>query len=75
MIYIDILQDGLFITLNCHKGSKNGDFFQLVIDPRTKKVIKKPKNPDIDASTAYAHIYALLREGKPLPSQTVASWG
>lgn len=75
MIYIDILQDGLFITLNCHKGSENGEFFQLIIDSRTKRVIKKPQYPDIDASTAYSHVYALMCEGKPLPSQTVASWG
>ena len=39
------------------------------------KVIKRPPNPDIDASAAYSHIYSMLREGKKLPSQTVASWG
>lgn len=27
MVYIDIIQDGLFITLNCHKGSEKGEFF------------------------------------------------
>ena len=75
MIYIDVLQDGLLITLNCHKGSKDGEFFQLIIDSRTKRVIKRPPNPDIDASTAYSHIYSMLREGKQLPTQTVASWG
>ena len=75
MVYIDVLQDGGYITLNCHKGSKDGEFFQLVIDSETKQVIKKPSNPDIDASTAYSHIYALMRDGVPLPVQTVASWG
>lgn len=75
MVYIDIIQDGLFITLNCHKGSKNGDFFQLVIDKRTKKVVKKPSEPDIDASIAYSHVYAMLKNEKPLPTHTVASWG
>ncbi len=75
MIYIDIIQEGSFVTLNCYKGSKNGEFFQLVIDSRTKQVIKRPQNPDIDASTAYSHVYSLMREGKPLPAQTVASWG
>lgn len=75
MVYIDIFQDDLFITLNCYKGSKNGEFFQLVIDARTKKVIRKPTEPDIDASTAYSHIYAMLRDGEKLPSHTVASWG
>ena len=45
MIYISIIQDGLFITLNCHKGTKDGEFFQLIIDPRTKKVLKKPSEP------------------------------
>ena len=27
MIYIDIIQEGSFVTLNCHKGSKDGEFF------------------------------------------------
>ncbi len=75
MVYIDIIQDGLFITLNCHKGSENGEFFQLVIDKRTKEVIKKPSKPDIDASIAYSHIYAMLKNEEPLPTHTVASWG
>ena len=75
MIYISIIQDGLFITLNCHKGTKDGEFFQLIIDPRTKKVLKKPSEPDIDVSTAYSHVYGLLKSGEPLPSETVAAWG
>ena len=75
MIYIDIISDGQFITLNCHKGSMDGEFFQLVIDAQTKEVVKRPDKPDIDVSTAYAHIYAMLREGIELPSHTVASWG
>lgn len=41
MVYIDIVQDGLLITLNCHKGSEKGEFFQLVIDANTKKGVKK----------------------------------
>lgn len=75
MVYIDIIQDDLFITLNCHKGTENGEFFQLVIDARTKNVIKKPSEPDIDASIAYSHVYAMMRNGVQLPSHTVASWG
>lgn len=75
MVYIDIIQDGSFIILNCHKGSEDGDFFQLVIDAQTKKVIKRPAEPDIDASAAYSHIYSMLRKGLELPSQTVAAWG
>ena len=75
MVFIDIIQDELFVTLTCHKGSEQGEFFQLVIDKRTKKVIKKPSEPDIDASTAYSHIYAMMRDGVQLPSHTVASWG
>ena len=75
MVYIDILQNDLFIILNCHKGSENGEFFQIIIDSQTKQVIKKPSNPDIDVSTAYSHVYALLRDGKQLPIKTVAAWG
>ena len=73
MVFIDIVQDELFITLNCHKGSEQGEFFQLIIDARTKKVMKKPKEPDIDASIAYSHIYTMMKNGKPLPAHTVAS--
>jgi hypothetical protein len=75
MVYIDIIQDGLFVTLNCHKGSKDGEFFQLVIDTKTKEVVKRPNEPDIDASTAYSHVYAMLTNGVKLPSHTVACWG
>ncbi len=75
MVYIDVVQDGLFITLNCHKKTEDGEFFQLVIDAKSMKVLKKPENPDIDASTAYSHIYTLVRNGKQLPSHTVACWG
>lgn len=38
-------------------------------------MIKRPENPDIDASIAYSHIYALLKAKKPLPKETVAAWG
>ena len=75
MIYISIDNDEQFITLNCHKGSKDGEFFQLVIDANTKKVVKRPLNPDIDATTAYSHVYMLIKTGKPLPKETVAAWG
>lgn len=75
MILIDIVQDEFFITLNCHKGSKQGEFFQLVIDAKTKDVIKRPENPDIDATTAYSHVYAMLQNGTKLPEHTVAAWG
>lgn len=37
MVYITIVDNGSTITLNCHKGTKDGEFFQLVIDPITKK--------------------------------------
>ena len=75
MVFIDIVQDELFIILNCHKGSKEGEFFQLVIDARTLKVIEKPAEPDIDVSTASSHVYAMMRNGINLPAHTVASWG
>lgn len=75
MVYIDIIQDGFLIILNCHKGTEDGEYFQLIIDSRSKKVIKKPENPDIDASIAYSHVYTLLKSGTPLPKKTVAAWG
>ena len=75
MVYIEIFQNGSLITLNCHKGCEDGEFFQLVIDAITKEVVKRPAEPDIDASIAYSHIYGLLKSGEPLPERTVAAWG
>lgn len=75
MVYITVIDNGTSITLNCNKGSKTGDFFQLVIDKNTREVIKKPEYADIDASAAYSHIYSLMKAGKPLPKETVAAWG
>ena len=75
MVYINIIQDGDYIILNCNKGSANGESFKLVIDSVTKKVIERPLDADIDASIAYAHIYAMMRNGEKLPSQTIAAWG
>ena len=75
MVYIDVIQDGPVITLNCHKRTEDGEFFQLVIDALSRKVLQKPENPDIDVSAAYSHIYMMLRSGEPLPDKTVAAWG
>lgn len=75
MVYIDIVQNGSFIILNCHRGSEDGEYFQLVIDAQTREVIKRPVESDIDASAAYSHIYAMLCSGEELPLHTVAAWG
>lgn len=75
MVYINIIEKDSLIILNCHKGKKDGEFFRLVINPQTKEVIERPDMPDIDASTAYSHIYGLLQSGQPLPKETVAAWG
>lgn len=75
MVYINIVQDGVYVTLNCNKGSQNGEYFKLIIDSRTKEVIERPISADMDASIAYAHIYAMMRDGIELPKHTVAAWG
>ena len=48
---------------------------QIQVDAKTKEVVQRPSNPDIDASTAYSHVYALMKSGNPLPKETVAAWG
>ena len=53
----------------------SGEFLQLVIDRATKQLIKRPKDPDMDASIAYSHVYDLLKANQPLPSETIAAWG
>ena len=75
MVFIDIKQDGYLITLNCHKEGEDGEFFQLVIDARTREVIKKPEYPDIDASAAYSCVWSMLENGEELPAHAVAEWG
>lgn len=75
MVFITIIEDGNLITLNCHRGSKDGEFFQLVVDATTRDLVKKPAEPDMDASIAYSCIYQLLKSGSPLPKETVAAWG
>ena len=75
MVYIDIIRDGALIILNCHRGCEDGEFFQLVIDAETKQLVKRPAEPDMDASIAYGHVYGLLKSGEPLPEKTVAAWG
>lgn len=75
MVYINIIQNESSIVLNCHKGTKDGEYFQLVIDPSTSKVIERPAKSDIDASAAYSHVYSMLKNGTPLPKETVAAWG
>lgn len=75
MVYITVIDEGNLVTLNCHKNSRDGEFFQLVIDANTREVVKKPAEPDIDVSAAYSHIYTLLKSGDPLPKETVAAWG
>ena len=49
MVYIDIINEGSSITLNCHKGSEDGEFFQMVIDTSSGRLIQRPEEPDIDA--------------------------
>lgn len=75
MVFIYIKENDKLIILDCHKGSKEGDYFQLVIDVNTKRVVKRPYICDIDVSVAYSHIYSLLKNGKALPKETVAAWG
>jgi hypothetical protein len=75
MVFIDIKQDGYLITLSCHKGSEDGEFFQLVIDARTREVIKRPEKSDIDASAAYSCVWSMLENGEELPAHAVAEWG
>ena len=54
---------------------EDGEFFQLVIDAETKQLVRRPAEPDMDASIAYGHVYGLLKSGEPLPEKTVAAWG
>lgn len=74
MVFINVIQRDP-IVLDCHKHREDGESFRLVIDPKTKDVIEKPEDPDIDASAAYSRVYSYLKAGKPLPDKLVAEWG
>lgn len=74
MVYVSISEDEKNVILDCHKSRPDGDYFQLVIDKATRELVNHPA-PDIDKSAAYSCVWNLLREGKPLPKETVAEWG
>jgi hypothetical protein len=75
MVYITTEINNNLIILHCHKGSKDGAYFKLVVDKTTKEVLEKPEQPDIDASTAYSRIYNILTNHEPIPDEMVACWG
>lgn len=75
MVFIELSRQGDLIIADCHKGTKNGEYFQLIIDSVSKECISSPEEKDIDVSIAYSRIYHLLKEGKPLPKETSAEWG
>ncbi len=75
MIYINISKNGNLITLDCHKGSENGEAFTIIIDAETKEIIDRSHVSDIDASVAFGHVYSMLLNNKSLPEKTVAAWG
>ena len=75
MVFINVVKEDPMIVLDCHKQTEDGEYFRLVIDPKTKEVIEKPDDYDIDATTAYSRIFGYLMKNKPLPKRTVAEWG
>lgn len=74
MVFINVINQDP-IVLECHKDRVDGELFRLVIDPKTREVIERPENPDIDVSAAYSRIFGYLMHNKPLPQSTVAEWG
>lgn len=75
MVFINVIEQDPMIVLDCHKNQIDGESFRLVIDPKTKELLEKPENPDIDVSVAYSRIFGYLINNKPLPANTVAEWG
>ncbi len=75
MVYIDIVQNENMIILDCHKEYEDGEYFQIIMDAKTGRLVKHSEFPDIDASAAYSCVYRILRDGKTLPKRTVAEWG
>ena len=75
MVYIVITEKLNVIVLDCYRGGKNGEHFQLVIDKTTMELIERPEKSDIEVSVAYSCILKYLKNGKPLPEEEVAAWG
>jgi hypothetical protein len=75
MVHINITEEDSVVILDCYKGINYEEYFRLVVDKNTRKVIEKPENSDIDVSAAYSHVYMMLKNGIPLPESTVAAWG
>ena len=75
MVYIVITEKPTAVILDCHKDSKNGEYFRLVIDKTTLELIEKPEKSDINVSAAYSCILKYLKSGNFLPKEEVAAWG
>lgn len=43
MVFITLTQQDGLIIADCHKGTKNGEYFQLVIDSVSKECISSPE--------------------------------
>lgn len=74
MVFINISEKNNLITLDCHKNTRDGEYFQLVIDKTTEELVGNP-SPDIDKSAAYSCVLNMLETGEPLPQETVSEWG
>ena len=73
MVYIKIREQDGIIILDCHKNSRDGEYFKLTLDKKTKKVIERPEHSDTDVSTTYNHICSLLDKKEPLPKESVSA--
>ena len=75
MVLINIEQVDGKVIMNCHKNTEDGEFFRMILDAETGKVLERPDYVGVDESTAYGHVLRLIKLGQPLPKKTASEWG
>ena len=75
MVLINIEQVDGKVIMNCYKHTEDGEYFRMILDAGSGKVLERPDYVGVDESTAYGHVLRLIKSGQPLPQNTVSEWG
>ena len=75
MVFIDIEQVDGKVIMNCYKHTEDGEYFRIILDAESGKVLERPDYVGVDESTASGHVLRLIKLGQPLPKKTASEWG
>ena len=75
MVFINMQQEAGKVIINRYKHTEDGEYFRMILDAGSGKVLERPDYVGVDESTAYGHVLRLIKSGQPLPKNTVSEWG